>query len=82
MRTFQLSLNKHYTLVIMNTSLFIIIDDKHFVEMSDAFNYLKFLSFIDRYKSQRIIAIKLLKIQHALKSDLIIFYEYVKHNRA
>jgi hypothetical protein len=28
------------------------------------------------------IVIKFLKIQHALKSDLIDFYEYVKHDRA
>jgi hypothetical protein len=82
MRTFQSSFNKHYTLIIMSILLFIIIDDKHFIEINDAFNYLKFLSSIDRYKSQRMIAIKFLKIQHALESDLIDFYEYVEHNRA
>jgi hypothetical protein len=82
MRTFQSSFNKHYTLVLMSTSLFIIVNDKHFVEMNDAFNYFKFLSSIDRYESQRMIAIKLLKIQHALKSDLIDFYKYVEHDRA
>jgi hypothetical protein len=82
MRTFQLSFNKHYTLIIMATSLFIIVNDKHLVEINDALYYLKFLFFIDRYESQRMIAIKLLKIQHALESDLIDFYEYVEHNRA
>jgi hypothetical protein len=82
MRTFQSLFNKHYTLIIMSTSLFIIFDDKHLVEMHVAFNYLKFLSSIDCYESQRMIAIKLLKIQRALKSDLIDFYEYVEHDRA